>query len=69
VLYHHELNVGTYDSVRPDEGFDSGYSFALCNCSSPIVKQGTAVAQWLRYCVTNRKVPGSIPDGVIGLFH
>jgi hypothetical protein len=26
---------------------------------------GTAVAQWLRYCATNRKVAGSIPDGVI----
>ena len=29
----------------------------------------TAVAQWLRYCVTNRKVGGSIPDGVTGIFH
>jgi hypothetical protein len=28
-----------------------------------------AVAQWLRHCVTNRKVAGSIPDGVIGSFH
>jgi hypothetical protein len=23
------------------------------------------VVQWLRYCATNRKVAGSIPDGVI----
>jgi len=30
--------------------------------------QGTAVAQWLRRCATNRKVTGSIPDGVIGIF-
>jgi len=30
---------------------------------------GTAVAQWLRCCATNRKVPGSIPDCVIGIFH
>jgi hypothetical protein len=29
----------------------------------------TAVAQWLRYCATNRKVAGLIPDGVIGIFH
>jgi hypothetical protein len=29
---------------------------------------GTAVAQWLRCCATNRKVAGSIPDGVIGIF-
>ena len=30
---------------------------------------GTAVAQWLRCCATNQKVAGSIPDGVIGIFH
>jgi hypothetical protein len=30
---------------------------------------GTAVAQWLRYCATNRKVAVSIPDGIIGIFH
>ena len=27
--------------------------------------QGTAVAQWLRCCATNRKVAGSIPGDVI----
>jgi len=30
---------------------------------------GHAVAQWLRCCATNRKVAGSIPAGVIGIFH
>ena len=29
----------------------------------------TAVAQRLRCCATNRKDAGSIPDGVIGMFH
>jgi len=29
---------------------------------------GTAVAQWLRCCATNRKVAGSIPAGVIVSF-
>jgi len=29
------------------------------------VIKGTAVTQWLRCCTTNRKVAGSIPDGVI----
>ena len=29
--------------------------------------RGTAVAQWLRCCVTNRKVAGSIPAGVIDI--
>ena len=28
----------------------------------------TAVAQWLRCCVTNRKVAGSISAGVSGIF-
>jgi len=28
----------------------------------------TAVAQWLRCCATNRKIPGSIPAGVSGFF-
>ena len=32
----------------------------------PLVMLGTAVAQWLRCCATNRKVAGSIPAGVIG---
>ena len=31
--------------------------------------RGTAVAQWLRCCATNRKVSASIPDGVIGIFY
>ena len=26
------------------------------------------MAQWLRCCATNRKVAGSIPAGVIGIF-
>ena len=29
---------------------------------------GTAMAQWLRCCATNRKVAGSIPGGVSGFF-
>jgi hypothetical protein len=31
-------------------------------------KVGTAVAQWLRYCTTNRKVAGSIRDGGMEFF-
>ena len=34
-----------------------------------IIHKGTAVAQWLRCCATNRKVAGSITDCVIGIFH
>ena len=39
----------------------------ICVCIC-ICIWGTAVAQWLRCCVTNRKVAGSIPDGVFGIF-
>jgi len=28
-----------------------------------------AVTHWLRCCATNLKVAGSIPEGVIGIFH
>ena len=30
---------------------------------------GIAVAQCLRCCATSRKVGGSIPDGIVGIFH
>ena len=29
----------------------------------------TRWCSWLRHCATSRKVAGSIPDGVIGIFH
>ena len=33
-----------------------------------MVERGSAVAQWLRRCPTNRKAAGSIPAVVIGFF-
>ena len=33
------------------------------------IYMGTAVAQWLRSCATNREVAGSIPDNVIAIFY
>ena len=35
---------------------------------SSTIYTGTAVAQWLRCCATNRKVAGSIPARVIALW-
>jgi hypothetical protein len=32
------------------------------------INGATAVAQWLRYCATNRKVASSIPANVSGFF-
>jgi hypothetical protein len=46
-----------------DEICDFEFQFGI------FINSGTTVAQWLRYCATNRKVAGSIPDGVIGIFH
>jgi hypothetical protein len=37
--------------------------------TSPFFFSVSGVAQWLRYYATNMKVAGSIPDGVIGIFH
>ena len=37
-------------------------------CAPAIYIVGTAVAQWLRWCATNRKVASSSPVGVIGFF-
>jgi hypothetical protein len=31
--------------------------------------RGTRWRGWLRHCATSRKVAGSIPDHVIGIFH
>jgi hypothetical protein len=52
---------------------DRKYSYVRLGHSSyvrcHIICMETAVAQWLRFCATNRKVAGSIPDGVTGTFH
>ena len=40
----------------------------LCYKSEGIYIKGTAVAQWIRCCATNRKVAGSIPAAVSGFF-
>ena len=59
-LYHreHSYSGWCFSSVR----FDGVSNIFVSSV-------GTAVAQWLRCCATNRKVAGSIPDGVIGIFH
>jgi hypothetical protein len=51
----------------PKRSSDSVKCLAF-NCSTFILPVH-AVAQWLRHCATNRKVAGSIPDGITGFFH
>jgi hypothetical protein len=33
------------------------------------VQRGMQWCSWLRHCATSQKIVGSIPDGVIGIFH
>ena len=39
------------------------------NCYQTIQHWGTRWRSWLRHGATSRKVAGSIPDGVTGIFH
>ena len=38
-----------------------------CRCAASY--GGTRWRSWFRHCATSQKVAGSIPDGVIGIFH
>ena len=56
-----------FTSPEDDLSFDKNSVF-LEVTNATYNKVGTAVAQWLRCCATNRKVAGSIPAGVSGIF-
>ena len=43
--------------------------FGYYKYASSAYMWGTMMAQRLKCCATNRKVAGSIPDGVIGIFY
>jgi len=57
-------------SCYVDRGFSFCYpvSTGKLNYCRVLVASGTAVAQWLRCCTTNRKAAGSLPVGVNGFF-
>jgi hypothetical protein len=61
--------IGQQDNVVPF--LSSGFVITNKACSyiHTYIRGPLMVAQWLRYCATNRQVAGSIPDGVIGIFH
>ena len=42
---------------------------SLPNLIQYLSVRGRRWRSWLRHCATSRKVTGSIPDGVIGIFH
>jgi hypothetical protein len=68
-LFSFEWNgeVDLKESVDWDMTKDS-YALIL-RYSIGLLRGPLMVAQWLSYCATNRKAAGSIPDGVIGIFH
>jgi len=41
----------------------------LCMTKRSLLSGRPSCIGWLRHCATNRKVAGSISDGVIGFFH
>ena len=45
------------------------YSANVENMVSSYQCWGPRWRSWLRHCATSQKVAGSIPDGVIGIFH
>ena len=47
----------------------SNYMSQLFWGNSPVTDWGTRWCSWLRHYATSRKVAGSIPDGIIGIFH
>jgi len=51
-------------------GYSGGLKFGCYYLQYvPASKGGTWWRSWLRHCATSRKVAGSIPDGVTGIFH
>ena len=55
---------GPYSVLIMKTGINSSF-----NLEALYRTKETAVAQWLRCCATNRKIAGSIPVGVTGIFH
>ena len=61
------------DSINQPLSYIQHEQVALCNgeifCFLRDRDGATQRRSWLRHCATSRKVAGSIPDGVIGIFH
>jgi len=72
-LFAHRVNFGvTYDIPNKHRLFPytalPGFVPRQRQGIFSLLQRGTAVAQWLRCCATNRYVAGSIPAGVNGFF-
>ena len=76
-FYVSQLHVSATSSkykVLPRTGYEGPereqmYSSTLPSTSALDGGWGTRWCSWLRHCATNRKVAGSIPHGITGIFH
>jgi len=59
------INILITCRARNKESLHFAHHVYFIYYSKPL---GTAVAQWLRFCATNRKVAGLIPAGDSGFF-
>jgi len=62
----HVVSKFTYATFVAVVGIKCDGSIILC-CL--VTSRGTRWRSWLRHRATSRKVAGSIPDAVIGIFH
>jgi len=77
VIWYHRISDAKNEVPHKMQSLEKGFDCSLNKLTEITSKSyviaynnvGTAVAQWLRRCATNRKVAGSIPDGAIGNYH
>jgi hypothetical protein len=70
VTYHIHTHIVTVSLLKQECQSERRLLFRfIVNSLRYLLIRGHAVAQWLRHCATNRKVAGSISDGVTGFFH
>jgi len=64
--------IGIYGCKVKDEAVSHNSTLIVAICGffvSPCLYGGQRYRSGYRRCATNRKVAGSIPDGVNGIFH
>jgi hypothetical protein len=68
MFWHAKLSTINF-SKMPNMYFTNDFKFLLVPLFQALqFSMGYTVAQWLRHCATSRKVAGSIPDDVTGIF-
>ena len=68
-MYRRIFGFLHYPSSVLFNNFFLAYHYDEENIQPMITTGGPWWRSWLRHCATSQKVAGSIPDGVIGIFH